>query len=69
VDEVSPRNGFNPHVALLVRSEDFHDACAAVEEMGLEWISEPNSRDERGITVWAAFIRDPDDHLVEITTM
>jgi catechol 2,3-dioxygenase-like lactoylglutathione lyase family enzyme len=62
-------NYFNPHVALLIPFEAFQSTCAAVEANGLEWFREPNSRDERGTTVWAAFIRDPDDHLVELTTM
>ena len=70
VAKVTPReNYFNPHVALLIPFDAFESTCAAVKANDLEWFLEPNSRDERGTTVWAAFIRDPDGHLVELTTM
>jgi catechol 2,3-dioxygenase-like lactoylglutathione lyase family enzyme len=67
VDEVAPRQGFIPHIALHVPTASYADTMSALEERGVPFVGKPNSREDFGKTVWAAFIEDPAGNLIELT--
>jgi len=56
-----------PHLALMVPLDEFQNTCAALDAKGVTWVAPPNSREDFGVTVWAAFIEDPDGNIIELT--
>ena len=68
VDEMVPRKGFAPHIALHIPAASYHDTMDALRERGVTFIGEPRSRVDFGTTeIWAAFIEDPCGNLIELT--
>jgi catechol 2,3-dioxygenase-like lactoylglutathione lyase family enzyme len=68
VDEMVPRKGFAPHIALHIPTESFPDTMEALREQGVAFVGEPRSRVDFGTTeIWAAFIEDPCGNLIELT--
>jgi catechol 2,3-dioxygenase-like lactoylglutathione lyase family enzyme len=47
--------------------DEFQNTCAALDAKGVKWVAPPNSREDFGVTVWAAFIEDPDGNIIELT--
>lgn len=66
VDEMAERIGL-PHLALMVPLDEFQNTCAALDAQGVTWVAPPSSREDFGVTVWAAFIEDPDGNIIELT--
>lgn len=48
-------------------ADEFDATVAELAERGLEFASEPNEREDFGVSVKAAFARDPDGNLIEFT--
>jgi lactoylglutathione lyase len=67
VDELPERKGL-PHIALMIPNDEYENTCRALEARGVKWAREPNSREDFGTTVWAAFVEDPDGNFIELTT-
>ena len=59
--------GIGPHFALYVPTDEFTDFVEQVRGAGGEVMVEPNQRDSDG--VWAAFCKDPDGNIIELTDM
>lgn len=59
--------GIGPHFALHVPTGEFHDYVEQVRSNGAEVMVEPNQREFDG--VWAAFCKDPDGNIIELTDM
>lgn len=67
VEQVTPRQGFLPHIALHIPSEHYPATMAALEARGVTFVAPPRSRVDLGTTAWAAFIEDPAGNLIELT--
>jgi catechol 2,3-dioxygenase-like lactoylglutathione lyase family enzyme len=68
VDEMVPRKGFAPHIALHIPTDSFEETMDALRERGVPFVGEPRSRVDFGTTeIWAAFIEDPCGNLIELT--
>ena len=68
VDEMVPRKGFAPHIALHIPATQYQETMDALRERGVAFIGEPRSRVDFGTTeIWAAFIEDPCGNLIELT--
>ncbi len=59
--------GIGPHFALYVPTGEFQDFVEQVRGAGGEVMVEPNQRESDG--VWAAFCKDPDGNIIELTDM
>ena len=66
-DVPSPGRGIGPHFALYVPTETFHSNVDRLREAGVPIMIDPNQRESDGI--WAAFIKDPDGNIIELTDM
>jgi catechol 2,3-dioxygenase-like lactoylglutathione lyase family enzyme len=66
IEKMAERIGL-PHLALMVPLDEFQNTCAALDARGVNWVAPPNSREDFGVTVWAAFIEDPDGNIIELT--
>ena len=66
IEQMPERVGL-PHLALMVPLDEFQNTCAALDAKGVNWVAQPNSREDFGVTVWAAFIEDPDGNIIELT--
>ena len=67
VDEMPDTAGAMSHFALYIPADEFDATMAELAERGLEFVSEPNEREDFGVPVKAAFARDPDGNLIEFT--
>jgi catechol 2,3-dioxygenase-like lactoylglutathione lyase family enzyme len=67
VDEMVPRKGFAPHIALHIPADEYQESMAALEARGVAFLGAPNRREDFGKPVWAAFIEDPCGNLIELT--
>jgi catechol 2,3-dioxygenase-like lactoylglutathione lyase family enzyme len=63
----TPGHGF-PHFALHIPTEHYHDTVKALADAGVA-VSEPQSRNDWGTTVWQAFLTDPAGNAIELTDM
>jgi lactoylglutathione lyase len=66
VDNTLPTRRF-AHIALHVPAADFAATMEDLAARGVEFASEPRSRDDFGTTVWAAVITDPAGNRIELT--
>ena len=66
-DELPPKGPGLPHFAVYIPPADYQETIAAIKDAGVPFLREPASRDDFGRTVWAAFITDPDGHVIELT--
>jgi catechol 2,3-dioxygenase-like lactoylglutathione lyase family enzyme len=66
-EEMAERIGL-PHLALMVPADEYQNTCDALSARGVNWVAPPNAREDFGVTVWAAFIEDPDGNVIELTT-
>jgi catechol 2,3-dioxygenase len=66
-EEMAERIGL-PHLALMVPEAEFQTTCDTLTGRGVNWAAPANSREDFGVTVWAAFIEDPDGNIIELTT-
>jgi glyoxylase I family protein len=67
VVEKMPKPVGLPHLALHVPAADWDTTMTAIAERGIPFMMEPNSREDFGRTVRAAFIRDPAGNAIELT--
>jgi glyoxylase I family protein len=61
-----PGPGF-PHFAFHIPTEHFLPTMETLRSEGVSFVGEPNSRQDFGKTVWAAFVKDPAGNVVELT--
>jgi catechol 2,3-dioxygenase-like lactoylglutathione lyase family enzyme len=66
VDEMPPRKTF-AHLAFHIPTDAYADTIDALRARGVKFRSGPSSRQDFGVTVWAAFIEDPSGNLIELT--
>ena len=66
VAEMGPRAGF-PHIALHVPADDWVTTMAELEARGVPFMMGPNTREDFGRPVRAAFIQDPAGNFSEYT--
>lgn len=66
VEAMGPRTGF-PHIALHIPARAWDDTIAALEARGVDFPVPPRARDDFGVPVRAAFIRDPAGNMIELT--
>ena len=59
--------GIGPHFALWIPTYEFQDYVEQVRDGGGSIMVEPNQRESDG--VWAAFCKDPDGNIIELTDM
>ncbi|MYB10400.1 MAG: lactoylglutathione lyase [Acidimicrobiia bacterium] len=67
VDKMPDTAGAMSHFALYIPADEFDATMAELAERGLEFVSEPNQREDFGVPVKTAFARDPDGNLIEFT--
>ena len=67
VQEMPDLKGGFPHFALYIPTEVFHDTIAALRESGVPFLGEAMERKDFGVPVLAAFCKDPDGNVVELT--
>lgn len=67
VDEMVPRKGFAPHIALHIPAAQYQETMDALRARGVVFVGEPRSRVDFGTEIWAAFIEDPCGNLIELT--
>jgi glyoxylase I family protein len=67
VDELPPKGKGLPHFAVYIPTDRYQETIAALKEADVPFLREATSRDDFGRTVWAAFITDPDGHVIELT--
>ena len=67
VDKMPDTAGAMNHFALYIPPDEFDATMAELAERGLEFASEPNEREDFGVSVKTAFARDPDGNLIEFT--
>jgi glyoxylase I family protein len=56
-----------PHFALYVPTDDFLATVDKLQAAGVEFTAPPRTREDFGVPVQAAFCRDPDGNLIELT--
>lgn len=61
-----PGPGF-PHFALAIDSREWDATIDALRIADVSFLSEPSERDDFGVPVRAAFIRDPAGNVIELT--
>jgi catechol 2,3-dioxygenase-like lactoylglutathione lyase family enzyme len=61
-----PRGSF-PHTALYVPADCFTDTVAALEAAGADFVMGYRTREDFGVPVQTAFIRDPSGNVIELT--
>ena len=61
-----PGPGF-PHLAFYVPTDRFETTVAELAAGGVEVIAPPHRREDFGVPVWAAFVKDPAGNVVELT--
>ena len=66
-DVADPGKGIGHHFALYVPTDEFEEYIEQVRGAGGEVMIEPNQRESDG--VWAAFCKDPDGNIIELTDM
>jgi catechol 2,3-dioxygenase-like lactoylglutathione lyase family enzyme len=66
VDDMGQRAGF-PHMALHIPADAWDDTMAGLEARGIEFLRPPRAREDFGVPVRAAFIRDPAGNNIELT--
>jgi catechol 2,3-dioxygenase-like lactoylglutathione lyase family enzyme len=66
VEEMGPRTGF-PHMALHVPAGAWDATMSELASRGIEFLLPPNAREDFGVPVRAAFIRDPAGNVIELT--
>lgn len=67
VKEMPDLKGGFPHLAVYVPSEAFDDTVAALKERGVPFVMDTMEREDFGVPVKAAFCKDPDGNVVELT--
>jgi catechol 2,3-dioxygenase-like lactoylglutathione lyase family enzyme len=66
VEEMGPRAGF-PHMAMHVPAGAWDDTMRELETRGVPFLFPPSAREDFGVPVRAAFIRDPAGNVIELT--
>jgi catechol 2,3-dioxygenase-like lactoylglutathione lyase family enzyme len=66
VDEMGPQTGF-PHMAMHVPTAAWDSTMQELEARGVAFLMPPNTREDFGKPVRAAFIRDPAGNVIELT--
>jgi glyoxylase I family protein len=66
VEEMQPAGGF-PHMAMHVPTAAWDATMAELAARGVAFLMEPNTREDFGRPVRAAFIRDPAGNVIELT--
>jgi catechol 2,3-dioxygenase-like lactoylglutathione lyase family enzyme len=66
VEELGPRSGF-PHMAMHVPTDAWDSTMGELEARGVPFLMGPNTREDFGRPVRAAFIRDPAGNVIELT--
>jgi catechol 2,3-dioxygenase-like lactoylglutathione lyase family enzyme len=66
VDKMPPRTTF-AHIAFHIPTDAYADTMDALRARGVKFYFEPSSRQDFGVTIWAAFIEDPSGNLIELT--
>ena len=67
VKEMPDLKGGFPHLAVYVPSEHFDDTVASLKDMDVPFVMETMKREDFGVPVKAAFCKDPDGNVVELT--
>jgi len=67
VERMPDWNSGAPHFALYVPTDDFLTTVDKLQAAGVEFTSPPRTREDFGVPVQAAFCRDPDGNLIELT--
>ena len=67
VDEMPDWNRGAPHFAMYIPREDYQATVEKLMAAGVEFTSPPRTREDFGVPVQAAFCRDPDGNLIELT--
>jgi catechol 2,3-dioxygenase-like lactoylglutathione lyase family enzyme len=66
VEAMGPSTGF-PHMAMHVPAADWDATMRELEARGVPFLFPPGSREDFGVPVRAAFIRDPAGNVIELT--
>jgi glyoxylase I family protein len=66
VDEMGPPVGF-PHLALHIPHDAWDETMDGLRALGIEFYFEPQTREDFGVPVRAAFISDPAGNRIELT--
>ena len=67
VKEMPDLKGGFPHLAVYVPSEHFEDTVAALKARDVPFVMDTMTREDFGVPVKAAFCKDPDGNVVELT--
>ena len=67
VEEMPDLKGGFPHLAVYVPTEHFEDTVAALKAMDVPFVMDTMEREDFGVPVKAAFCKDPDGNVVELT--
>ena len=67
VEEMPDLKGGFPHIALHVPADHFDDTVDLLKSRDVPFVMDTMSREDFGIPVRAAFCKDPDGNVVELT--
>ena len=67
VKEMPDLKGGFPHLAMHVPAESFDETVAALKARGVPFVMDTMEREDFGVPVRAAFCKDPDGNVVELT--
>jgi catechol 2,3-dioxygenase-like lactoylglutathione lyase family enzyme len=67
VKEMPDLKGGFPHLAVYVPRESFDDTVEALKARGVPFVMDTMQREDFGVPVKAAFCKDPDGNVVELT--
>lgn len=67
VDRMPDWNGGAPHFAIYIPTEELAPTVERLEAAGVTFTSGIRAREDFGVTVHAAFCRDPAGNLIELT--
>ena len=67
VEEMPDLKGGFPHIAFYIPTDDFDAAIETLKSGGVPFVGEPMAREDFGVPVRAAFCKDPDGNVIELT--